>query len=445
MRVIIIGGDAAGMSAASQIKRLRPEYDVIVFERGDYISYAACGIPYFVGGAVSSMYDLLEVSLDEAREKRKVDVRIGHTVVAIDPSSRTIAVENGGIRLTEPYDRLVIATGARPQTRGIDISRFPNLFTMNDLYDAARIKNFIAEKKPQSIAVIGGGYIGLEAVESFCELGVTTTLVHRREDLHRSFEKEISDIIKQKLSEKGVTLSLGQPFSGLEQRGDKIGIIRDTGVLETDAVLLAIGVEPNSDLAGAAGIQLGANRAIRVNEFMETNIEGIYAAGDCATARMTTFGIEVHAPLALKANKQGVIAGMNIAGERESFAGVLGTAITKVFDLGVARTGLSYSQAVDMELDPEKVIVKSRDRARYYPGASFMNSLVIFSRKDRRLLGAQLAGRLESVKRVDVYATAIFNKMTIDQVFDLDLAYAPPFSPVYDPVLLAARVARKKR
>lgn len=240
-------------------------------------------------------------------------------------------------------------------------------------------------------------------------------------------------------------LSLGRPFSRLEQRGDRIGIVRDVDVLEFDAVLLAIGVEPNSDLAGAAGIELGASRAIRVNEFMETSAPGIYAAGDCATAGLSTFGLEVHAPLALKANKQGLIAGMNIAGSRETFKGVLNTAITKVFDLGVARTGLSFDQAVELGLEPEKVVVRSRDKAKYYPGSSPMTSLVIVGKKDRRVLGAQLAGRFESVKRIDVYACAISNRMTVDQVFDLDLAYAPPFSPVYDPVLLAARVARKQK
>ncbi len=272
-----------------------------------------------------------------------------------------------------------------------------------------------------------------------------TTLVHRREDLHRSFEKEVSDIIKDELAGHGVALSLGRPFSGLEQRGGRVGIIRDIDTLEFDAVLLAIGVEPNSGLAESAGIALGAGRAVRVNEYMEPSADGVYAAGDCATAKMACFGLEVHAPLALKANKQGLIAGMNMAGERQSFAGVLNTAVTKVFDLGVARTGLSFDQAKDLGLDPEKFVVKSRDRARYYPGSSPLTSVVILGRQDRRVLGAQLAGRVESVKRIDVYACAITRGMTIDEVFDLDLAYAPPFSPVYDPVLLAARVARKAR
>ena len=445
MRVVIIGGDAAGMSAASQVKRLKPEYEVIVFERGDYISYAACGIPYFIEGAVGSMEELIEVSIDEARKKRKVDVRPGHNVVAIDPAARTVTVEQDGSRRAEPYDRLLIATGARPQTMKIDIQKHPNLFTMNDLYDARRIKNAIAARRPGSVAVIGGGYIGLEAVESFREQGIETTLIHRREDLHRSFETEISDIITKKLSERGVTLSLGHPFSGVEDRGGRIGVVLDSKVAEFDAVLLAVGVEPNSGLAEAAGVPLGASGAIRVNEFMETGVDGIYAAGDCATARMAGFGIEVHAPLALKANKQGVIAGLNMAGEREALGGVLNTPLTKIFDLGVARTGLSIGQARDLGLDPEKVMITSRDRARYYPGSSPINTLVMVSGKDGRVLGAQMAGRIESVKRIDVFATAIHNRMTIDRVFDLDLAYAPPFSPVYDPVLLAARVARKKK
>lgn len=352
-------------------------------------------------------------------------------------------MENQGTLSVEPYDRLVIATGARARTQGTDPGKFSNVFTMNDLGDARRISEFVAQQRPRSAAVVGGGYIGLEAVESFASLGIETTLVHRREDLHRSFEQEVSDIIKRTLSKKGVSLRLGHPVAGLEQRGNKAVVLLDNGGLEFDAVLFAMGAEPNSELAADAGIELGANRAVRVNEFMETSAQGVYAAGDCATARMSVFGLEVHAPLALKANKQGLFAGANIAGTRRPFAGVLNTAITKIFDLGVARTGLSFDHAVELGLEPENILVKSRDRARYYPGSSPLDSLVIVSRKDRRVLGAQLAGRIESVKRIDVYATAVFNRMTADQVFDLDLAYAPPFSPVYDPVLLAARIARK--
>jgi len=444
MKVVIIGGDAAGMSAASQVKRQRPGYEVIVFERGAYISYAACGIPYFIGGAVRRLEELVEVTPEEAREKRGIDLRLDHNAVAVDPKGRTVEIEAPGGRFTESFDRLIIATGARPETLGIDTGRYARVFTMNDLYDARRIHQCIAGTKPKRVAVIGGGYVGLEAVEAFAGRGIETLLVHRRSELHRSFEKEISDIILKKLSDSGVVLHLGCAFSGLEQRDDTVCIASDAGTIDADAALLAIGVVPNSGLAASAGISLGANGAIRVNEFMETDAEAVYAAGDCATSRMVNFPVEVHAPLALKANRQGLVAGMNAAGARASFPGVMNASVTKVFDLGVARTGLSYDQAAALELEPEKIVVQSRDRARYYPDSSPLTSLVIVSRRDRRIVGAQLAGRTESVKRIDVYTTAIHNSMTVDQVFDLDLAYAPPFSPVYDPVLLAARVARKK-
>lgn len=444
MKIIVIGGDAAGMSAASQIKRQMPGYEVTVFERGQYISYAACGIPYYIGGAVSRLDDLIEVSPQEAREKRKVDLRLGHTVTAIDTVGHTVIVEANGKLSEEPFDRIVIATGARPETMGMDLSEYRNAFTMNDLLDAGKIKRFIAEKKPGRIAVIGGGYIGIEAVEAFTGLGIETMLVHRRTELQRSFEQEISEIILKKMVENGVTLCLGSAVSGLEQKKEGIVVMTDTGPIECDAVLLAVGVVPNSELAASAGIPLGVKHAIRVNELMETGVKDVYAAGDCATSRMIGFPLEVHAPLALKANKQGMIAGMNAAGANEAFAGVMNTAIMKIFDLGISRTGLSYGQARDLGLDPEKVVVQSRDRARYYPGSETMTSLVIVSRKDRRILGAQMAGGIGSVKRIDVYSAAIHNGMTIDGLFDLDLAYAPPFSPVYDPVLMAARVARKK-
>ncbi len=444
MKVVVIGGDAAGMSAASQVKRQQPLSEVIVFERGTFISYAACGIPYYVGGEVGAIENLVEVTPEEARQKRKVDLRLESTVTALDPQARTVTVVSQGSSYVESYDRALIATGARPQTLGIDVGSFENVFTMNDLYDAGRLKRFLAERQPRRIAVVGGGYIGLEALEAFRGLGLESLLVHRRRELNRAFESEMSQIILRKLAEKGVVLHLGQAFSGLEQRGEGVAILSEEGAIEADAVLLAIGVTPNSSLAEAAGIELGVSRAIRVNAYQETSAAGVYAAGDCATANLAAFPLEVHAPLALKANKQGLVAGINMAGGSARFAGVMHASVTKVFDLGVARTGLSFDQARELGLDPEKVVVSSRDRARYYPGAAPITTLVIFSRTNRRLLGAQLAGEISAVKRIDVFTTAIQAGMTIDQVFDLDLAYAPPFSPVYDPVLLAARVARKK-
>lgn len=444
MRIVIIGGDAAGMSAASQVKRQKPEYQVVVFERGDYISYAACGIPYLIGGAVRRLEDLLELSPEEAREKRGIDLRLGHTVTSIDITAKKVRVESGGKSFDEPYDLLLIATGARGNTMGIDTGGFSRLHTMHNLYDADRITRFIADLAPKRMAVIGGGFIGLEAAESLVERGIETILVHRRPDLHRSFEKEVSDIILKKLEEKGVILKMGSAITGIEERGGVLNIAGVGGGIEADGAILAVGVIPNSELAAAAKIPLGVNGAIRVNEYLETGTDGVYAAGDCATSMLSIFAMEVHTPLALKANKQGLLAGMNMAGIREPFAGVMNAAVTRVFDLGVARTGLSFVEAEKLGLEPEKTVVTSRDRPHYFPGSKPVTSLVIVSRRDRRVLGAQMAGDPVAVKRIDVYTTAIFNRMTIDALFDLDLAYAPPFSPVYDPVLLAARVARKR-
>jgi NADPH-dependent 2,4-dienoyl-CoA reductase/sulfur reductase-like enzyme len=444
MKVIVIGGDAAGMSAASQIKRRKKDWDVIVFERGDYISYAACGIPYYIQGIVNEADSLIEVTPEEAIHERKVDLRLRHEVIQIIPGEKKVIVKNESGELEESYDKLMIATGARPNTLNIDLKALKNVFTIQNIPEAVAVKKHIGENKPSRIAIIGGGYIGIEMAEAVNAQCTETLMIHRRDDLHRSFEKEISDIIKENLIAKGIVLKFNQSVETIKNRGDRIAIITDKEEIEVDAAILAIGVIPNSELARDAGIELGLNNAIRVNKFMETNIPDIYAAGDCAVGHLTNYDIEVYTPLALKANKQGMIGGVNMTGGREPFKGIINTAITKFFDLGIARTGLSFAEAESMGLEPVKYLVKSRDRAQYYPGASQITSLVIVSKKDRRILGAQLAGKAESVKRIDTYSTALYNQMTVDELFDLDTAYAPPFSPVYDPVLRAARVGKKK-
>jgi NADPH-dependent 2,4-dienoyl-CoA reductase/sulfur reductase-like enzyme len=443
MKVIVIGGDAAGMSAASQIKRRKKDWDVIVFERGDYISYAACGIPYYIQGIVNEADSLIEVTPEEAIHERKVDLRLRHEVIQIIPSEKKVIVKKESGELEESYDKLMIATGARPNTLNIDLKDMKNVFTIQNIPEAIAVKKHIMENKPSRIAILGGGYIGIEMAEAVHDQCIETQMIHRRDDLHRAFEKEISDIIKENLIEKGIVLKFSQSVKTIKNRGDRIAIITDKEEIEVDAAILAIGVIPNSELARDAGIELGLNNAIRVNKFMETNIPDIYAAGDCAVGHLTNYDIEVYTPLALKANKQGMIGGVNMTGSREPFKGIINTAITKFFDLGIARTGLSFAEAESMGLEPVKYLVKSRDRAQYYPGASQITSLVIVSKKDRRILGAQLIGKAESVKRIDTYSTALYNQMTIDELFDLDTAYAPPFSPVYDPVLRAARVGKK--
>jgi len=444
MKAVIIGGDAAGMSAASQIKRQQPDWDVIVFEMGTYISYAACGTPYYVEGLVQDLNALVEVTPEEAREKRKIDLRLNHQVMRILPAEKKVVVQNETETFEEEYDKLMIATGARPNTLDINIEEYEDVFTINNLVDAEKMREYILRKKPSRMAVIGGGFIGIEMAEAIHEQGIETIHIHRREDLNRSFEKEISDIIKKKLSDSGVQLKFNHAFKGIRKNTSDLSIVTNKDEIKADAVVLALGVIPNNQLASDAGIALGINNAIAVNEFLETSIADIYASGDCATARVTHFNLETHTPLALKANKQGMIGGINMCGGKEKFPGVLNSSITKVFDMGVSRTGLTAEEGESLGLEPTKIVIQSRDKARYYPGSAPFTSLLIISKKDRRIIGAQLTGNLESVKRIDVYSTMIYNKMTIDQAFELDLAYAPPFSPVYDPVLLAARVARKK-
>lgn len=443
MKAVIIGGNAAGLSAASQIKRQQPDWQVIVFEKNDYISYAACGTPYYIKGDIKDIGRLISLPPDKARQDRGLDLRLNCHVINIDPQSKKIGVAEESRRYQESYDKLMIATGASPMTLGIDLARHKAVFTLNNLKDAERIKLFLDGNKPKRVAIIGGGFIGLEMTEAVRERGFETIIVHQRNDLQRAFENKISDAVKKKLAEKGVILKFNSTFQRFEPLKDGIKIVTDKEEFHADCALLSVGVNPNTDIAREAGIELGARGAIRVNDYLETSIEDIYAAGDCATAKISTFDMEVFSPLALKANKQGLIGGANMAGTRERFAGTMNSAIMKIFDLAVARTGLSLADAESLKLEPVMYDVTVNDRAGYYPGASKLFSLIIVSKTSRRILGAQLAGNVESVKRIDVYSAIIYNKMTIDDCFNLDLAYAPQFSPVYDPVLVAARVGKK--
>ncbi len=441
--VIVIGGNAAGMSAASQVKRLKPDWEVIVFEKGSYISYGACGIPYHIEGLVNSLGDLVTVSPEEAVSKRKLDLRMHHEVVAISPHSNTITYRSSGNQRQEIYDYLVIATGARPQTAEIDYSLSNLISTAHTLDDSQALRTLIDRKKPGSCAVIGGGFIALEMLEALHSRGIETHMVHRRDSLSRSFEQEISDLTLSAMSEAGIILNLNHTVKKVYENNGAVTVVTDQGTLQYDLVVIGAGVEPNNDLAQECGIETGVRGAIRVNEFLQTNITNIYAAGDCAETKNMVSGQPAYVPLALKANKEGVVAGINIAGGKESFPGVLGTAITKFSNLGLARTGLTLAEAQKNGFDAFKFKVDANSRAHYYPGQGKMTFVLIADRKDGRLLGAQIAGPAESVKRIDVYATAITAKMNLEQIYQLDLAYAPPFSPVYDPVVLTGRVGRK--
>ncbi len=442
-KVIVIGGNAAGLSAASQIKRRKPSWEVTVYEKGPYISYGACGIPYHVEGLVPSLDDLITITPEEAVNERKIDLKLNHEVTAIDPLKKTVEINAPGGAYTDRYDSLVIATGARPQRTGISYNLSKHVYTVHSLDHSLALRRFIEEEKPRKCAVIGGGYIAVEMIEALKVRGLETDMIHRREDLSRSFEKEISEAAKAEMIQEGVNLKLGLSVTGIEEREGKAKVFTEDGSLTYDLVVVGAGVEPNSDLARGCGIETGVKGSIRVDSRMQTSQAGIYAAGDCAETRSIITGKPTYTPLALKANKEGVVAGINISGGEEDFPGILGTAITKLFNLGLARTGLTLAEAEQNDFDAVKFIVKSNTKAHYYPGGGPLTMVLIAEKTSGRLLGAQLAGPVDGVKRIDVYAAAITAAMTMNDIFQLDLAYAPPFSPVYDPVVLSGRVGKK--
>ncbi len=442
-KVVVIGGNAAGLSAASQVKRLKPDWDAVVLEKGRYISYAACGMPYYIEGIIPEFDSLMELSPSEVN-KRGIELRLDRKVIRVDPSAREVEVESPDGLIKESYDFLVIASGAVPMTEGIRFKPSQRIFTLKGLEDAAQILSFIESNKPARCAVIGGGYIAIEMVEAFKTRGLETHLVHRRKDLARTFEIEISDRIKEKMESEGVVLNLNTPVQAVEEENGKAVVITgDNRKLAYDFALVATGVQPATDFLQGSGIELGIKKSIRVNKFLQTNFENIYAAGDCTETFNQLTGQPAYVPLALKANREGMMAGANICGKPEPFPGILGSAITKIFNLGIARTGLTLEEAENNGLNPVKYQVSNHSRARYYPGTGTLESIIIASKNDGRLLGAQLAGPLDAVKRIDVYATMLYAGMTVSEAFNLDLSYAPPFSPVYDPVVMAARVGRK--
>ncbi len=443
-KVVVIGGNAAGLSAASQVKRLQSDWEVVVLEKGRFISYAACGTPYYIEGIITDFDSLMELTPSEVVDKRGLDLRLGCTVTRVDPRERVVELETPTGPAREMYDFLVIATGAVPGTEGIRLQKSELIFTLSGLEDAALIQAFLEERKPQKCAVIGGGYIAVEMVEAFRARGLETHLVHRRRDLARTFEVEISDRIKSEMEKEGVVLNLETGVQAVEEKDGKAVITTSSGnTLEYDFVLVATGVLPATAFLQGSGIELGLKNAIRVNKYLQTNFENVYAAGDCTETYHRLTGSPTYVPLALKANREGMMAGANIGGKPEPFPGVLGSAITKIFDLGVARTGLTLAEAEKHALNPVKYQVSNNSRAHYYPGKGTLHSVIIAGRESGRILGAQLAGPLDAVKRIDVYATIIHAGMTVADVFTLDLSYAPPFSPVYDPVVMAARIGRK--
>ncbi|MDG4805967.1 FAD-dependent oxidoreductase [Micromonospora sp. WMMD1120] len=447
-RLIVIGGDAAGMSAASQARRRRNagDLEIVVFERGHFTSYSACGIPYWISGLVPGPEALIARDPQTFRTEYVMDVRMRHEVTAIDLDRREVVARDldGGGEVRERFDDLMYATGAVPVQPPWAVTDAQGVFGMQTLDDGAALRDWLdAEPRPRRAVVVGGGYIGVEIAEALIQRGLSVTLVEAGAQPMATVDPDMAELVTDAMRGLGVTVRTGLPVSGLEEKDGRVSaVVTAEGPIPADVVVLGLGVRPNAALAEAAGLPIGPTGAIRVDRQMRVpGHRGVWAAGDCVETLHRVSGLPVHVPLGTHANKQGRVAGINIGGGYATFAGVIGTAVTKVCDLEVGRTGLREREATAAGFEFVSVIAESTNRAGYYPGARPMTVKLIAERPSGRLLGAQIVGWSEAAKRIDTLAVALWNGMTVDDMTALDLGYAPPYAPVWDPVLIAARKA----
>ncbi|WP_155310906.1 FAD-dependent oxidoreductase [Desulfosarcina ovata] len=446
MKFVIIGGDAAGMSAASRAKRTMPDMEVIVLEKTGDVSYSACGMPYNIADAGREMDDLVVRQADVFRQKQGIDLLTGHGVESIDPGNRAVS---GTIRHSqEPfrffYDRLLIATGGRPRVPDLPGFDLPGVLALKSLEDGKAIKAHIRDHGVQKAVIIGMGYVGLEMAEALRERGIAVEMIKPGADLLPWMPRELAQVVTAELAANGVDLHAGQTISGIEQDGKQLRVIGADCSLNADMVLVAIGISPNSELAADAGIPTGPGNAITVNRQMQTSDETIYAAGDCADAIHVVTGKKVWIPLALRANRAGWAVADHVCGKAVRVDGVAGTAVFKAFNLEVARTGLTAAEAQQSGFDPAVVTIKSRSRAHAHPGSKTIWVHLIGDRQTGRLLGAQMVGPEGAAHRINAAAVALHAGMSVATFAQTDLAYAPPFGPVWDPLLTAANQLLKK-
>jgi NADPH-dependent 2,4-dienoyl-CoA reductase/sulfur reductase-like enzyme len=446
-RLVVIGGSAGGMAAASQARRLREPDDlsIVAFERGHFTSYSACGIPYWVGGLIDKADDLITRAPDVFRDEFQIDVRLRHEVTAIDLDRReVVARDPDGGEVRERYDTLVYAAGARPITPDWAQTGANGIFGVQTLDDGAALLGWLHEApKPRRAVVVGGGYIGVEMAEAMIRHGLAVTLVEQSEQPMSTVDPDMGALVREALCEMGINLRTGHQVTGLTIEDGRVRAVRtDDESIPADIVVLGLGVRPNTALAAEAGLPLGSTGGIRVDPRMRVvGLDGVWAAGDCVETIDRVTGNPVHVPLGTHANKQGRVAGINIGGGYLTFPGVVGTAVTKVCELEVGRTGLLERDAEAAGYEFVTVRVESGNQAGYLPDSEPMTVKLIAERRTGVLLGGQIVGRSLAAKRIDTLAVALWNRMTVEEMTGLDLGYAPPYSPVWDPVLIAARKA----
>lgn len=440
MKVVIVGGVAGGATAAARIRRLSEDAEIIVFEKSGFISYANCGLPYYIGGSIVDKNELTLQTPESFFARFRVDMKVHHEVMSISPESKMVTVKNldTGEVFDESYDKLLLSPGARPVKppfKGIDSDK---IFTLRTVEDTLKIKEYVDINKPNSAVVVGGGFIGLEVAENLNELGINVTIIEGLDQLMMPFDKDMASFIHSEVRRHGVKLTLDHLVDGFDERDGKIVVnVKGSDSVFADMVVLAIGVSPDSSLAKDAGIELGSKGSIKVNDRMETSIPDIYAVGDAVEKINSVTGQEALISLAGPANKQGRIAADNICGKDSRYKGGQGSSIIKVFDLTAASTGINEKTAAAAGIKADKVILSPMSHAGYYPGGKMMTMKVVFEKETYRLLGAQIIGYEGVDKRIDVLATAIYAGIKAYDLAELDLAYAPPYSSAKDPVNMA--------
>jgi NADPH-dependent 2,4-dienoyl-CoA reductase/sulfur reductase-like enzyme len=427
MALVVIGGVAAGLSAAARARRLDSRLEIVVLEKGPEISYGACGLPYFVEGRIREAEQLIVYTPEYFRKERRIDVRTKARVVSISHPRREVALESGErVR----YEKLVIATGARCNTNGIEGVDRPHVFTLHTLDDARRMRQFLRDRQPKTAAVVGAGYIGVEAADALRRNGLRVTVLERSAHALLRSDEAFTTAVRRQLESHGVELRTGVNVRSIDE-------------VSADLVVIAAGFKPNVELAADAGVDIGRTGAIRTDDRMETTVRGIFAAGDCAEVNHLVTGRPTYIPLGTTANKTGRIAGANAAGGRERFPGIVGTSIVGMFDVAFGTTGFSVEHARAEGFTPVSARVEAQARPRYFRGTRTTVELVA-DRATRRLIGGSVIGEEGAPGRLNVIATAIEARLRVEEFEQLDLAYSPPFAPSWDPLLIAAQQLMKE-
>ena len=441
-KLVVIGGDAAGMSAASKVRREQPDFEIIVFEKSEFTSYSACGIPYFISGKVENLEELIVRSPSEFVKKYKIQVKTLHEVLEVDTDNNKVLVHNYNdkTQFWESYDQLLIATGGKAFCPDVKNHTADGIFGIQTLNSGKKVDAFITKHEPKKAVIVGGGYIGLEMAEALILKGIDVTIINRSKEVMSTLDPDMGKKVHDVLQNLGVTIYNLESLDYFEEKdGIVTAVVTDKKTIKTDLVILGMGTAPNTSFLAKSKIKLSDKKAIKVNRFQQTNIKNVWAAGDCAETKNLVSKKPFYIALGTVANKTGLVAGTNIAGGTLKFPGVVATAVCKICVFEIARTGLLEKECKELKIDFVSTVIKSKTRAHYYPEAKDIFVKLIAEKKTGTLLGGQIIGEEGAAKRIDVLATVLFNKLTLQNIIDLDLSYAPPFSPVWDPVQTAAR------